>query len=425
MRNDPNARKLFDSITYLSDELVDEAMETRNRRPRALRRWLAAAACAILLTAAAVPAFSQSTPTLRAGDIWRGAILYGGATTDYTLRHFAAGEAVLTSPVRSHEDAQVLSVYRSMEPGDSGDVYELLLAWSDDLICRVRDGLGLTLTAGGVRDVFRNTVYDSHAPYTGQTEDYGSYRLEQELHCGGTVLTLQCTSLGSETFYQLTGLAALYQSLHGPLSLPETAGDRDLSAAAAPVVDFVSALTGQRWDLSALRLDRPGAGGDTHATLDLPLSPLTGTELSRQMYAPSGSLSIRLQPENGVYALDAVTLQGEYYTHLGEYPLITLDRAEAYLRKGYTYGGLYCPVCRAASSLPAVDFSTYDYVQVEYIYRGYAVPHYAFYCALEHRTQDGGQDHAVVYVPAVEVSGLAAYFRGQEKDHLQSLHTAP
>ena len=65
MRNDPNARKLFDSITYLSDELVDEAMEPRSRRPRALRRWLAAAACAILLTAAAVPAFSQSTPTLK------------------------------------------------------------------------------------------------------------------------------------------------------------------------------------------------------------------------------------------------------------------------------------------------------------------------------------------------------------------------
>ena len=424
MRNDTNARKLFDSFTYLSDELVDEAMEPWTRRPRVLRRWLAAAACVGLLAAAAVPVFSQSTPILRAGDIWRGAIVYGGATTDYTLRHFATGEEVLTSPVRSHEDAQVLSVYRSMEPGDSNDVYKLLLAWSDDLLCRARDSLGLTLTAGGVQDVFRSTAYDSHAPYTGQTENYGSYRLEQELYCGDAVLTLQCTSLGSETFYQLTGLAALYQSLHGPLSLPETAGNEDLSAAAAPVADFVSTLTGQRWDLSALRPDRDGTDGEGRVTLVLPLSPLTGTELSRQMYAPSGSLSIRLQPENGVYVLDAVTLQGEYYTHLGDYPLITLDRAEAYLRKGYTYGGLYCPVCRAASGLPTVDFSTYDYVQVEYIYRGYAVPHYAFYCALDRPTQDGGQDHAVVYVPAVEVSGLDAYFRGQEKDHTQSMQTA-
>ena len=63
---------------------------------------------------------------------------------------------------------------------------------------------------------------------------------------------------------------------------------------------------------------------------------------------------------------------------------ISLEAAEALLKKGYVFGGHSCPLCMEAQ--PAVDFSDYDFVEMKYVSgtdeQGNAkaiVPFYIFY----------------------------------------------
>ena len=414
------SKKLFDSMSHLSDALIDEAQSTQTARKRHPRyRWLAAAACLCLIAGIAFAAFRGSgTPTLYAKDIWRGALSVGGNDTmDYSLRRLDAGEALLTSPVRDAQDAETLSVYRSLEPKNSNDVYRLLLTWADDMTRNVKEQLGIDLIRGEVTS--SREPYDSRKP---ETNEYSMYSLEVTLSYQDAVLTLKCASDGSLTYYSLRDIEELYTALYPPLTLAQSADDRQLLSAAEEMSAFVSALTGRAYNAQASRLYRFENSPD-RVSLSYTRADLPGTQLSREMMAPYGGLSVDLETADGQYRIRNISIFEEHYEYLGDYALISLAQAEEYVRKGCTFGGLYCAICRAQSDLPALDFSTYDGVQVEYLYQnlGYAVPHYAFYKQLP---EDDGAAYGVVYVPAVEVRGLEEYLLQRAEDHQRLLHTA-
>ena len=104
--------------------------------------------------------------------------------------------------------------------------------------------------------------------------------------------------------------------------------------------------------------------------------------------------------------------------------MISLEKAEELLCKGYVFGGHSCPICMSEQS--PVDFEEYDYVNLEYV-RGYneyseLIPFYAFYKYIGNDS-GGNKVFAKTYVPAIEVSGYEEYFESQAKYHKQSTGT--
>ena len=127
--------------------------------------------------------------------------------------------------------------------------------------------------------------------------------------------------------------------------------------------------------------------------------------------------------------LPEITVRYNQYRDVSTVPIkkvkmISLEKAEELLCKGYVFGGHSCPICMSEQS--PVDFEEYDYVDIEYI-RGYdeyaeSIPFYAFYKYIGNNNV-GSKIFAKTYVPAIEVSGYEEYFESQAKYHKQSTGT--
>ncbi len=110
----------------------------------------------------------------------------------------------------------------------------------------------------------------------------------------------------------------------------------------------------------------------------------------------------------------------DYYTVEATCKLISLDEAEELLANGYVFGGHVCPLCMAEQE--KVSFDEYDAVSFEYVTNVYgdparSVPFYAFYKKIG-TAENGNIIYAKTYVCAIEVSGLAEYFDGQQNNHV-------
>ena len=113
------------------------------------------------------------------------------------------------------------------------------------------------------------------------------------------------------------------------------------------------------------------------------------------------------------------TEEGEMYKENGVAEILSLQEAEALLKKGYSFGGHSCEICYPI--LTGVDFRDYDAVSFTYYWNGTAflsgetvpcVPFYVFYKQID-TAENGNQVYAQTYVPAVYVNGLEAYFENQ------------
>lgn len=106
-----------------------------------------------------------------------------------------------------------------------------------------------------------------------------------------------------------------------------------------------------------------------------------------------------------------------YYNGTVNVKMLTLQKAEELLEKGYVFGGHSCPLCMAEQ--PEVDFGEYDYVDIEYVFspnRKISIPFYAFYKYIG-ESDNGFKIYAKTYVAAIEVSGYEEYFKVQKNNH--------
>ena len=99
--------------------------------------------------------------------------------------------------------------------------------------------------------------------------------------------------------------------------------------------------------------------------------------------------------------------------------MISLAEAEAMLRNGYVFSNHSCRLCM--QNQQKVDFTDYDRVSLEYVFasddiRGYGIPFYTFYKRIR-VNENGFVQYAKTMVPAIEVSGLEAYFEEQVQHH--------
>lgn len=98
---------------------------------------------------------------------------------------------------------------------------------------------------------------------------------------------------------------------------------------------------------------------------------------------------------------------------------VSLEQAEEWLSKGYVFGGHSCDLCMAAQD--KVDFSDYDFVELNYVYFEEAVlPFYTFYKQLSPATETRHAEYGKTYVPAFEVTGMEEYFAAQQQNHKTS-----
>jgi hypothetical protein len=113
------------------------------------------------------------------------------------------------------------------------------------------------------------------------------------------------------------------------------------------------------------------------------------------------------------------TEEGEMYKENAMAEMLSLQEAEALLKKGYSFGGHSCEICYPI--LTGVDFTDYDAVSFTYYWNntaflsGETVPCVPFYVFYKHigTAENGNQVYAQTYVPAVYVSGLEEYFANQ------------
>ncbi len=109
------------------------------------------------------------------------------------------------------------------------------------------------------------------------------------------------------------------------------------------------------------------------------------------------------------------------YMNIGQKKLLSLEEAEALLKKGYTFGNHICALCMASQT--PIDFSDYDYVSLEYACNlninaesNLCFPFYTFYKDIG-KIKNGNRIYAKTYVPAVNIQGLDEYFKAQESNH--------
>lgn len=107
------------------------------------------------------------------------------------------------------------------------------------------------------------------------------------------------------------------------------------------------------------------------------------------------------------------------YKHIANAKRISLEEAEEYLYKGYVFGGHSCPLCMAAQE--KISFKEYDFVGIEYISNpddmSEIIPFYAFHKKIGWSSQNGPDNYAKTYVPAIQVSGYEEYFESQAANH--------
>lgn len=99
----------------------------------------------------------------------------------------------------------------------------------------------------------------------------------------------------------------------------------------------------------------------------------------------------------------------KHYPTMGEYKLLSLDEAEQELAQGHSFGGV-CSQCREEAQRRC---SHYDYVRFEYFWAGdrndnLYIPVYGF--LFEDGECDGTVYYRVLYVCAAKVEGLDRYF---------------
>jgi hypothetical protein len=97
--------------------------------------------------------------------------------------------------------------------------------------------------------------------------------------------------------------------------------------------------------------------------------------------------------------------------------MISLEKAEEMLKKGYVFGFHTCELCMQAQN--PVDFSDYQYVSLAYksTQDGCLMPFYAFYKLLPSTSPNNTECYALTYVPAFEISDVEAYFESQKENH--------
>ncbi len=107
----------------------------------------------------------------------------------------------------------------------------------------------------------------------------------------------------------------------------------------------------------------------------------------------------------------------EYYSVYGKSKTISVKEAEELLNKGYVFCGHSCSLCMEMQ--PQVDFTNYNYVDIEYVQEydsKICVPFYAFYKYIG-KSADKIGTYAKTYVPAIEIKGCEQYFESQKENH--------
>lgn len=104
---------------------------------------------------------------------------------------------------------------------------------------------------------------------------------------------------------------------------------------------------------------------------------------------------------------------------------LSLQEAEELLLQGYVFGNHICELCM--QSQQEITFDGYDHVSFTYLfYDGFGgmilpdeslgIPFYVFFKEIG-TGENGNTVYARTYVPAIELEGMKAYFKEQQKEH--------
>ena len=210
------------------------------------------------------------------------------------------------------------------------------------------------------------------------------------------------------------------------------ASDKEITKAVMPFAEFV--LSAFQKDYPDYRINRYYYSINTDCTTSISVEFYNASQsISSEVDSLTGEkqeyLEFSFYVENdddsdilklsSIYYYEMTQQKKESYNEIARLRKLSLKEAEALLKNGYYFADSVCGFC-AANSNKAVDF-TKGYDRVSLVYResknGVSVPFYCFYVKTRHNIFTGVREYGYVYVPAIEVSGLADYFEGQHIGH--------
>ena len=340
------------------------------------------------------------------GDVMGVFTYYKDSTNQYTKVYASSPQYLYPLPL---PNAEYLPIYSRKLPEPSKAALESFI---NEYLDTVTDMFGM-----------------DHTAYEIIKEEYG-YRAE----LGDGDERLRFSTRKEYVYFEKSTLHNRRMLLNGEMvSFWESETDEQIKEKLQPTIDYVCDSLGKKYD--SVKIVRHYSY-DQLKNVTVYLYTTEETILPENFYeAPMSSeyvaLTFYTDWGQGTYCnwggsedeafLSSVALfkmvdhPSQVYEVTAKSRMISLEEAEALLKKGYVFGGHSCPLCMAMQ--PEVDFSEYTCVDIEYVFDdGSCIPFYAFYKYVG-ETEDGIGQYAKPYVPAVEVKGLEKYFQSQAKEH--------
>ncbi len=341
-----------------------------------------------------------------------------GATNAYTTIYAPNGEALAVPAMPTDEYVPVYRYTPETQRLSQGD----LEAFVAEIYPRLEAALGVTIPAPTYEtdredgEILASYEYNSIRYNIRATQTSGESRWYGDRNACHTL------SVHADTYDTL--------DIDGkPIRIDQRDGDEAILASLAPIRDRLFEVFGQSFDAAKVvrRYDGYSTYGATAVTVTYYNAATFGEGDRIVMYFDN------MQNWDGD-KVSATVLENcdiTYYRHRvsvsetlvaeANCRLLSLAEAEALLDAGYVFSGHACPLCMAEQT--PVSFDDYDYVGLLYMMgevgdNGTAlrVPFYAFYKDIG-EAKNGNRIYARTLVPAVEVSGLEAYFEMQKEGH--------
>ena len=409
-------KQLFDEMNQLGDDLIEEAsmtlpLEENTDRSRTFWiKWLAAAACIVLLLCSATmyvigikaPAPSPGNTQITASDILSQSKGLAGGTGTKAYFTMAAGvlSDLMHSPLKDNSEVPALKVYQTVQ-------VEHPEVFFQDKVNKI---------IKNVKDNFDTPLSQENA----QAHQFDYYYYNVDLISDNYKINVETSdSYGvTETNYRIWNPTPPIQPLQlfgDKITITPNESDESIENKLKQALDFANTVFGINCEFQYITRDL-GYYDEGHMSVGVEAFENSDT-MDQAMYNRYlGSIHFLFMDDGNTEELPLI---GIYYTEYElkdafseDTRLLSVKEAEYYLEHGYIFAGHVCPVCMSRNA--EVDFSDYDDIEVVYrrdIFGKYVIPFYAFY------KTTGEHMFAVAYVPAVEVDGLKEYFESQEAWH--------
>ncbi len=418
-------KTISEAVSGIDDRHIEEMLAFRGKKKSFWATYGTAAACFCLVIAIVVFAvyrgFTAYTPPIyehaylsveEVGNVFPMTKDTFGATSSYTKIYRPENRPLALEPLPTEDYADIYKIKQVSKPCSKTELASL----ADDVMPRLTAALGSSVSSFQKKEYnddhltisyrknetlidFEQRSGESNSGFEFSSNRIWIYNREMPIILNGKEIAIDQRQSEEEIIASLTWVRdALFEAFGRRFDSVEIRmeynGTHEYGAGHIYVYYYDRSDGLHRGDYIALSFDNYANFADEVASADI----IRKCSITYYAY--------RIPPR-------------DYYSTEATCRLLSLEEAETLLKNGYVFGGHSCPLCMASQQ--SISFETYDAVGFEYVSNLHgdstrAIPFYTFYKKIG-QAQNGNIIYAKTYVCAVEVSGLAEYFKNQTSNH--------